>query len=266
VPFVATNASRIHYEVAGSGPWLVLLHGAGGRSAAWIRPGWVQSLARDFTVVTVDARGTGRSDDIASPDEFGIDARVSDLKAVFDELEIDRAALFGFSMGGRHVVAFAAAYPERVRSIVVGGSNPHGPYENHRPRQRLRRPRRLTPRHLASAVWRRLRWRIDRYLVAPLRAWRSNDDAPEGSEFLELELLASFYIDVDFAAARLEMPALFFQGDRDEMFAPELTEAFANRLPNGEFVSLSGERHGILQRRALLEPIVRPFLLRTRDR
>jgi pimeloyl-ACP methyl ester carboxylesterase len=265
VPFVATNASQIHYEVAGSGPWLVLLHGAGGRSAAWIRPGWVKSLARDFTVVTIDARGTGLSDGIASPAEFGIDARVADVKAVFDELSIDRATLFGFSIGGRHVVAFAAAYPERVRSIVVGGSNPHGPHENHPRLQRLRRPRRLTPRHLANAIWRRVRWRMHRYLLAPLRRWRSSDDATEASAFLELEFLGSFDIDVDFAASRIEMPALFFQGDRDEMFAPELTEAFANRLPNGAFVSLPGEQHGILQRRALLEPIVRPFLLRTRD-
>jgi 3-oxoadipate enol-lactonase len=116
------GGGEIYYEVAGSGPAVVLVHGGFGDSRMWNAQ--FNELARDFRVVRYDHRGFGRStppDSAYSP--------VRDLVTLLDHLDIDRAHLIGNSVGGGFVLDFALLQPQRTNKVVVVASGANGfPY------------------------------------------------------------------------------------------------------------------------------------------
>lgn len=97
-------------------PAVILLHGFGSSLETW-EP-WAQSLSAHYRVVRFDLPGSGLSE----PDRSGdyTDTRSLSLMAgLMDRLGIENAALVGNSMGGRIAWRFAAAYPSRVRKLVL---------------------------------------------------------------------------------------------------------------------------------------------------
>jgi pimeloyl-ACP methyl ester carboxylesterase len=119
VGFAEVNGARLWYEVAGSGPALVMLHGHLIDSGQW--DDQFAEFAGDFRVVRYDARGFGRSDKPAGPFAFH-----EDLRALLALLGIDRALLMGCSGGGATIVDLALAYPELVRGLVLVGTGHSG--------------------------------------------------------------------------------------------------------------------------------------------
>jgi 3-oxoadipate enol-lactonase len=113
---------RIAYEVAGSGPPLVLAHGLG-----YARWGWepvAPALAEEFTVLTFDNRGIGASDVPKGP--YSVRAMAGDVVAVLDAAGIDRAHLVGTSLGGMAAQEVAIRWPDRVNRLVLACTTPGG--------------------------------------------------------------------------------------------------------------------------------------------
>ncbi|MBL8624604.1 MAG: alpha/beta fold hydrolase [Myxococcales bacterium] len=81
---------------------------------------WLRALAAFTHFIHYDRRGVGMSDPIAP--ESALDERVDDLRAVLDAEGVTSTFLLGVSEGGPIAVAFAAAYPERVRGLALMGS------------------------------------------------------------------------------------------------------------------------------------------------
>ncbi len=71
-------------------------------------------------MIRFDKRGTGLSDRSVGLPDF--ETRMDDVRAVMDAAGSERAALFGYSEGGPLAMLFAAAYPERVRALVLYGT------------------------------------------------------------------------------------------------------------------------------------------------
>src|SRR5260370_2131585 len=115
----------IYYERVGAGAPIVFLHGLGGNHLS----GWQQVpyFMRSFECVTVDQRGFGLSPD---PDGLFNRAHSSDLAALLDHLEIDKAVLIGQSMGGWTIVGYALEHPERVAAMVMADT-PGGIFPPH---------------------------------------------------------------------------------------------------------------------------------------
>lgn len=115
---VEHDGEQIGVEVAGAGPAVVLLHGSGGNRATW----WQQvvDLAHDFTVVTVEARGSGRSSDHA--DRSGPVACTADLEAVRRHLDLPTWHVVGHSLGGWTALRYAATHPDRTTAAVIVSS------------------------------------------------------------------------------------------------------------------------------------------------
>jgi 2-hydroxy-6-oxonona-2,4-dienedioate hydrolase len=117
--FVQTKKWRIHYNEAGSGPAIVLLHGSGPGASGWsnfssnIRP-----LADTFRVLAVDMPGWGKSD-TATPDDRD---HVEALTLFLDQLGINRAAMVGNSMGGLTALRFAVEHPDRITHLIPMGA------------------------------------------------------------------------------------------------------------------------------------------------
>ena len=110
----------LRYEVAGSGPGVVLLHGWAVSLESWhyLFP----ALSSDYTVIRYDRRGFGKSG--GSPDA-SLDP--IDLRNLLDTLEIDRAVVVGHSQGSASALRFALAFPERLSGLVLfGGGPPEG--------------------------------------------------------------------------------------------------------------------------------------------
>jgi pimeloyl-ACP methyl ester carboxylesterase len=101
-------------EVAGDGPAVVLLHGLSATRRNVVQ-GSRALIRRGYRLIAYDARGHGAS---SPAPRYEYSDLVADLAAVLDELELERAALVGSSMGATTAMAFALEHPERVPALV----------------------------------------------------------------------------------------------------------------------------------------------------
>jgi pimeloyl-ACP methyl ester carboxylesterase len=81
-------------------------------------------LGAQYRVIVPDLRGHGSSD-VPEDRDFSDEAYASDVLAVMDDLGIDSAHVFGYSLGGWIGFELAASSPHRVRSLIVGGAHPY---------------------------------------------------------------------------------------------------------------------------------------------
>lgn len=111
---------RIAYDVSGSGPVVVLLHGGGQDRRSWHRAGYVSRLAADFTVVTIDIRGNGDSGKPTDASAYHFARINDDVLAVADAVKAQTFSLWGFSYGA-NVGRYLASQSDRVQSMVYIG-------------------------------------------------------------------------------------------------------------------------------------------------
>jgi pimeloyl-ACP methyl ester carboxylesterase len=114
------DGTRIAYDVSGSGPPVVLLHGGGQTRRVWRERGYVDRLRPRFTVITIDLRGNGESDRPTTAQAYAIDRLVADVLAVADEAGAKQFVLWGFSYGA-NVGRYIASRSDRVRAMVYIG-------------------------------------------------------------------------------------------------------------------------------------------------
>jgi pimeloyl-ACP methyl ester carboxylesterase len=124
MPTTRRSGLAIHYELDGSGPPLVLLHGGFSSSAFWRIDGYVDGLRDDHQLVLIDIRGHGQSDKPHEPEAYWSSVLASDVLAVLDEIGLASASLCGFSLGANTALRVAASYPDRVDAIAAIGSGP----------------------------------------------------------------------------------------------------------------------------------------------
>jgi pimeloyl-ACP methyl ester carboxylesterase len=118
MPQVEREGASLYYEVHGSGPAIVLAHGAGGNAMSWWQQ--VPAFTAAHTTITFDHRAFGRSrceDAAFHPKHFG-----GDLLAMLDAEGIERAALVCQSMGGWTGVRATLDAPDRVACLVLAGT------------------------------------------------------------------------------------------------------------------------------------------------
>ena len=126
MPYADNNGIRIHYHVEGEGPPLVLQHGFSGSLEDWREgDGIVQALERDYKLILIDARGHGASDKPHVPEAYELPLRALDIVSVLDDLDIDKANYWGYSMGGWIGFGLAGYYPRRLASAIIGGAHPY---------------------------------------------------------------------------------------------------------------------------------------------
>lgn len=114
----STNAD-IYYEVYGQGPCILMIPGGFETHLGYYRnvPAFVQA---GYKVITTNLRGHFQSP--CKTGHLSFLNHACDIAAVLDQENIDKAALFGWSMGGFGAVRFALCNPERVAALVLMGS------------------------------------------------------------------------------------------------------------------------------------------------
>jgi len=122
--YAPVNGLQLYYEIHGSGRPLVLLHG--GLMTIDLNFGpLLEPLAASRRVIAVELQGHGHTADTGRP--MTIEALASDVVELLDQLEVEQADLFGFSLGGLVACAVAAAAPGRVGRLIVASADPHRP-------------------------------------------------------------------------------------------------------------------------------------------
>src|SRR3712207_5539058 len=119
MPFARSDDVRIYYDDhGGDGPALLLVPGIPAISSDWFP--FAERLAERFRVVVYDNRGSGRSDAPLGP--YTVPQLARDAVAVLDALGIERAHVFGVSLGGMIAQELALGFPGRVERLVLGGT------------------------------------------------------------------------------------------------------------------------------------------------
>ena len=114
MPDATINGYKHHWEEAGDGDPLVMLHGAA--ASGRVLAGHLPELSKTLRVIVPDLRGLGRSERV---DSIHPNAWEDDLGALLDHLGIESTNLFGTSLGARVCLRFAIDHPQRVRSLVI---------------------------------------------------------------------------------------------------------------------------------------------------
>ncbi|HEX3451649.1 MAG TPA: alpha/beta hydrolase [Isosphaeraceae bacterium] len=127
MPKLMANGLNFHYQQAGSGPDVILIHGVTGDLSIWFLCEAMGVLARSFRVTAFDLRGHGYSD--VPRDGYTSADQAGDVLAIMDGLGIERAALVGHSFGAVIATHAAVLYPGRIDGLVL--SDPSFPALRH---------------------------------------------------------------------------------------------------------------------------------------
>ncbi|MBV9326719.1 MAG: alpha/beta hydrolase [Chloroflexi bacterium] len=113
MPDAILNGHKHHWEEAGAGEPLIMLHGAASSSRSLVMH--LPALAEGLRVLVVDLRGMGRSSHASSmPRDW-----VADVVALEDHLGLSSAHLYGSSLGARIALRTAIDHPQRVKSLIL---------------------------------------------------------------------------------------------------------------------------------------------------
>lgn len=249
MPYATNNRVRIHYQVEGDGPPLVLHHGFTSTLQTWYAYGYVDALRRDYQLIMIDARGHGQSDKPYDPAAYALARRVEDVLAVLDALHLDTAHYLGYSMGGRIGFGLARYSPERFESLIIGGMHPFAPTGD-TARERIA----LLQQGMAAYVA-----HIEQHSgpLAPERKARLLANDPQA-------LIASLQAPhgltkVEQLLSTMLMPCLLYVGEADALY--DGARECYRHLANARFVSFPGLDHGqTSQASALVVPHVMQFL------
>lgn len=227
VPFRAGRLAA--YEAgAAEAPPLLLLHGAAGctqlETAALLR-----RMAPHYRVIALDFSGHGASDDVNAP--FSAELFVDNVRAVLDHAGIDRAHVFGFSMGGYVALHFAHHHPDRVRRLAVHGATLEWNAARVRAMLdrldadalRAERPARADQLAATHHDWRRL-----------FRRMRAFVQALPGRTPALLE-----------GATAIDAPTLVSAVDRDDLFPLDAPLRLHELLPASRLAIVPGRHHAL---------------------
>jgi pimeloyl-ACP methyl ester carboxylesterase len=205
-------------------------------------------IASFSRLIMFDERGFGLSDPVP-PDQLpNLETRMDDLRAVMDEVDSERAVIYGASESGMLDLLFAATYPKRTLALVIHGSYPSAKWEPEAPwgirddefaewLEDIERAwgteefvrRQFPSLHTAMADDLRLvRW------VAAYMRRAASPGAAVSAELMERET------DVRHVLSAIHVPTLILHRAEDD---PEANRYMAEHIPGAEYVALPGNEH-----------------------
>lgn len=113
--YAKVNGLELYYEVHGSGRPLILLHGGLGSSGMFGEN--LKALAKHRKVIAVDLQGHGRTADSDRP--LSVELMADDVAELLKQLNLGRADVFGYSLGGGVALQTAIRHPDVVNKVVA---------------------------------------------------------------------------------------------------------------------------------------------------
>ncbi len=246
--FATVNGVNIAFRVQGEGPPLVLVMGYRLGSAAW-PVSFIEALGRQFSVITLDNRGTGQSEKPVGG--YAIANMARDLAGLLDQLEMPRAHILGYSMGGAIAQEFARQFPERVSSLVLCATMCGGPRAIYAPLPVARVMRELDglePEEIARRIWKVTYspgyLETNRGLAED--QMRREIAAPTPLHAADLQFQAFAEFDCSRAVPDIQSPTLVLTGELDQLISPQNSRLLANLIPGARLVVIPSCGHRLM--------------------
>ena len=255
--YADVNGLKLYYEVHGAGQPLVLLHGSLGTVEMFAQ--LTPALARSRQVIGVELQGHGHTADLPRP--FSFESMADDVSALIGRLNLGRADLLGYSLGGGIALQTAIRHPESVRKLVVV-SAPHksaGWYPEVLAGQRAMNAE-------AAKAW----------IGSPMQeAYAKAAPDPEKWPSLVDKMGQLLRQDYDWSSAvpAIRAPSLIVVGDADGISPARAVELFGllggglrdggwdgSGMSNARLAILPGTTHATICDSPLLSAVVAPFL------
>ncbi|WP_214321272.1 alpha/beta fold hydrolase [Nonomuraea sediminis] len=252
---ITADAIELSYQVRGAGEPLLLLPGQANSHHWW--DGVRDDFETRYRTITFDYRGTGGSDKPDVP--YSTRGFAEDALAVLDDLGVERAHVYGTSMGGRVAQWLAADHPDRVGALVLGCTSPGGRHGIERS-QEIRKALAQPDRAAAERVLLELMYTPD-WLATHPGPHNTVGDFAMPSYARARHLAASAGHDGWDALPRIQARTLVIHGG-DDVFNPVANAPLlAERIPDASLRLIPGARHAYFEEfRAVAGPAVLDFL------
>ncbi len=246
MPLVRSGDVNLNYDEYGAGEPLLMIMGLGASSAAW-DPELTAALAKSFRVITFDNRGTGRSDKPDKP--YSIEMFADDAAGVLDALKIQRAHIFGVSMGGMIAQEFGIRHAARTSTLTLGCTTAGGEHSVPPPPESLKV---LTaPREgVAPDEIIRRGWPLG-YTAEYIRTHRAELEAriphllenPTPPFAFQRQLEATYTLKTWDRLPHIKAPTLVITGGKDVLIPARNSELLAERIPRAKLHIIANAGH-----------------------
>jgi serine-type D-Ala-D-Ala carboxypeptidase len=246
---INTSSANLYYEVTGSGPPIILLHGHSFDRRMWEPQ--MAKLSQYFTVIRYDMRGYGLSSMPLEGEQF---LHAEDLYELMKTLKIEKAHLIGLSLGGAVATDFLALHPEMVLSITAASgaiwdrTGPDEPMQELEINQRLLEIKNLKKQgisqfkrnwlenlmHSAGSNGEKIR-PIVWGMIDEWEAWQPLHIEPR----LVLGRMAKNKL----ISQKVAAPILLIYGENDSPFSHQSSDALAELVPHAQKIVLKNSGH-----------------------
>jgi pimeloyl-ACP methyl ester carboxylesterase len=258
------NGINLYYERRGSGEPLLWIGGLGANLREI--PYLFDAYSPHFDMIGFEARGCGRSDKPET--DCGIADLADDAAAMLDTLGIERALVYGSSMGGMVAQELVLRHPQRVRALILGCTTAgaiRGAQPSPETIQQMIRNQSLSGDEALEAGW-RLGY-SDAYIAANREALfaraRAAAELAAPRESYMRQVLAAAKHDTYDRLDQIACPVMIIHGSDDVMIPVRNAHLLKERIRHAELHVLEGMGHGYnLEAQALADPLVLDFLQR----
>ena len=248
MPVFQRDSFSTYFEDNGSGDALVLVCGLSADLQVWRFQ--VAELSKTFRVICYDNRGAGRS---AAPDEpYTIGQMAGDLAALLDHLNVRKARILGWSMGGVIAQSYALARPDRVEQLLLLGTFPapdgylHAAISNWVNMRRSNMPYEHTVRHLARMVYSPALAKNPKAYEAFIQVMLSNPyRQTDHGFFRQAEALLSYKQPPNLGQITIRTVVLV--GEHDQLTPKYMSEELAAVIPGSTLQVLPGAHSGFIE-------------------
>lgn len=210
-----------------SKPWVVFVHGAGGSSSVWFKQ--IRDFKANFNVLLLDLRGHGKSKNIfkewQQQKRYTFKEVSEDIMQVLNHLNIKSAHFVGISLGTIIIRVLAETYPERIKSMIMGGAVIRF---NARSKILL-----FTAQALKQFVPYMWLYKLYAWILMPKKKHieARNLFVREAKKLYQKEFIRWIRITTNisglmrnFREREIAIPTLYLMGDEDHMFLPSVKE------------------------------------------
>jgi 3-oxoadipate enol-lactonase len=243
--FVDSAGVRIAWDDQGAGEPVLLVMGHAYPRTMWHRAARALT-GGGYRVLTFDNRGAGESD--KPPGAYTIAEMAADAVAVLDAAEVERAHVYGVSMGGGTVQEITLAHPDRVRSLILGCT---GAMSDDKAGQQRRRPiaeklmavlpPRVTARLSVPLTYGPIRDK--RKVAEDLALIAANPAPPHGREGQGAAVAAYRSLD---RIGTISVPTLVLHGEADRIVPVAWGRELAATIPGARLITYPGAGHNYL--------------------
>jgi 3-oxoadipate enol-lactonase len=262
--FLQRPDCSLYYEVSGSGPAIVFLHGLGGNHMSWWQQ--VAHFAPSHTCVTFAARGFAPSTGLAvapDPRDFA-----GDLAALIEHLQLRDVALAGQSMGGWGAMEYALHNPGNVRALVLAATTGTISLNTIGGAEQMRLAAWQSESRMASAA-------LTQRRIHPAAGARMAEEQPSLhllyrhiddmnarlDKTILRERLVTYRTRAPVELTSLSCPVLFVSGDEDIVVPPFAADAIVRAVPGARVAHVADAGHSVyFERAARFNQLVGQFL------